>query len=245
MQLLGLLGVVAFSLACAVVGVRLLRVAARTRQAPELSMGAALVSSGAIGFPLLISSQVIAMSSGSSLATHLLSAFGSAFTFLGYIGLLIGTWRIYRPAAQWPRALLAMATVIVVGACATAFATRDASPGGVREIALWTGVAVGVGTFAWSAGESFALYAQMQRRARIGLVEPAVVNRVWLWGIGSLAAFAMSGHGLLTRIVLGPVVSDGQRLVSSALGLIAAVAIWLAFFPPAAYRRRMTRGAAA
>jgi hypothetical protein len=85
----------------------------------------------------------------------------------------------------------------------------------------------------------------MQRRARIGLVEPAVVNRVLLWGIGSLAAFAMSGYGLLTRVALGPVQSDGMRLVSSALGMIAAVAIWLAFFPPAAYRRRVARSAVA
>jgi hypothetical protein len=243
MKLLGLLGVVAFSLACAVVGVRLLRVAARTRQAPELSMGAALVSSGAIGFPLLIASQVIALQSGSSLTTHLLSAFGSVFTFLGYIGLIIGTWRIYRPAAQWPRAVLAIGSLIIASACATIFATRDATPGGIREIALWTGVAVGISTFAWSACESCALYGQMQKRARIGLVEPAVVNRVLLWGIGSLAAFAMSGYGLLTRVALGPVQGDGARLVSSALGMIAAIAIWLAFFPPAAYRRRIARPA--
>ena len=158
---------------------------------------------------------------------------------------MIGTWRIYRPAAQWPRRVLAIAVLVIVVACATIFATRDASPGGVREIAIWMGIAVGIGTFGWSAGESFALYGQLQKRARIGLVEPAVVNRVLLWGIGSLAAFAMSGHGLLMRIVLGPAVSDGMRLVSSALGLIAAVAMWLAFFPPAAYRRRMARDAAA
>jgi hypothetical protein len=244
MQLLGLLGVVAFSLACAVVGVRLLRVAARTRQAPELSMGAALVSSGAIGFPLLISSQVMMMRGGAPLAAHLLSGFGSVFTFLGYIGLLIGTWKIYRPAAQWPRALLGIASLIVVGACVTIFANRDASPGSVREIAIWTGVAVGISTFAWSAGESFALYGQLQKRARIGLVEPAVVNRVLLWGVGSLAAVAMSAHGLVLRILTGPVVSDEMRLVSSALGMVAAIAIWLAFFPPAFYRRRLARSAA-
>ena len=50
-------------------------------------------------------------------------------------------------------------------------------------------------------------------------------------------------HGLLMRVVLGPVESDGMRLVSSALGMVAAIAIWLAFFPPAAYRRRMARSA--
>ena len=243
MQLLGLLGVVAFALACAVVGVRLLRVAARTRQAPELSMGGALVASGAIGFPLLVSSQVLALQGAPSLATHLVSAFGAVFTFAGYIGLIVGTWRIYRPAARWPLAVLTIAMAIILGACATIFAARDTTPGGPREIALWVGVAVGVSTFAWSAGESFAHYGRMQRRARIGLVEPAVVNRVLLWGIGSLAAFGMSGHGLLMRLASGPVVSDGQRLVSSALGLVAAIAIWLAFFPPAAYRRRFASAA--
>jgi hypothetical protein len=37
---------------------------------------------------------------------------------------------------------------------------------------------------------------------------------------------------------VGHVSGDGHRLVSSGFGLIAAIAIGLAFFPPAAYRRR-------
>jgi hypothetical protein len=69
-------------------------------------------------------------------------------------------------------------------------------------------------------------------------MEPAVVNRVLMWSVGTLAAFGMTVHGLLLRVLLGTVVSDGHRLVSSLFGLVAAVAIWLAFFPPAAYRRR-------
>jgi hypothetical protein len=244
MQLLGLLGVVAFSLACAVVGVRLLRVARRTRQTPELSMGGALVASGAIGFPLLVFSQLLATEGSSPLAAHLLSGFGAVFTFSGYIGLMIGTWRIFRPTARWPLAVLMVATTILLSVWGMVFANRDTTPGGTREIALWVGIAVGVATFAWSAGESFLLYGGMQRRARIGLVEPAVVNRVLLWGIGALAAFGMCGHGLLMRLVSGPIVSDGQRLLNSGLGLVAAIAIWLAFFPPAAYRRRLARAAA-
>ena len=49
MELLGLLGSLAFSLASAVVGVRLLALARRTRCAPELSMGISFISSGALG----------------------------------------------------------------------------------------------------------------------------------------------------------------------------------------------------
>jgi hypothetical protein len=59
-----------------------------------------------------------------------------------------------------------------------------------------------------------------------------------MWGVGSAAAFAMTQHGLGQRLLIGPVVADGQRIVSSLLGMVAAVAIALAFFPPAAYRRR-------
>ena len=98
MQLLGLLGVVAFSLACAVVGVRLLRVAARTRQAPELSMGA---RAGLVGRDRLPAADRVAGRSRCAAARRsprtCSPAFGSVFTFLGYIGLVIGTWRIYRP----------------------------------------------------------------------------------------------------------------------------------------------------
>jgi hypothetical protein len=99
MEILGVVGVLALSVACAVVGVRLLRVAARTRELPELSMGIAFVASGALGFPLLVSSQIVGMKTPGTLS-HLLSAFGTLFTYAGYIGLAVGTWRIYRARAS-------------------------------------------------------------------------------------------------------------------------------------------------
>jgi hypothetical protein len=99
-KLLGVLVVLAFALASTVVGGRLLWVARRTREAPELAMGLAFVVSGAIGFPLLIAAQAVQQASGPTAATHLLMALGAGFTFSGYVGLGVGCWRIFRPAAR-------------------------------------------------------------------------------------------------------------------------------------------------
>lgn len=243
MQILGLLGVAAFSLACAVVGFRLLRLASRTRQVPELVMGVAFVASGAVGFPLLTAADLLSGAGADSVA-RLSANLGTLSLFTGYLGLGIGCWRIYRPAARWPLVPLAVGTLLILAASAVVLASSDLRAGGLRDIAFWSGVATGSAAFAWNACESFPLYAQLRRRLALGLVEPEVANRVLMWGIGSSAAFAMTVQGLANRVLVGQVSGDGHRLLSSGFGLIAAVAIGLAFFPPAAYRRRFAATAA-
>lgn len=238
MRALGLIGVVAFALASATVGVRLLLLALRTRQAPELAMGIAFLVSGAIGFPLLTGASVVLETGGSAGLAHALMALGTFSTFAGYVGLAIGCWRIYRPAERWPLAPIGLGVAVVLGASAVVAGSSGAESAGLRDFAFWCGVCVGISTFAWNAVESFALHGQLRRRVALGLADPEVVNRVLMWGVGSAAACAMALHGLLLRVAIGPVVMDGQRIVSSLLGLVAAVAISLAFFPPAAYRRR-------
>jgi hypothetical protein len=243
MQALGLLGVAVFALASAVVGVRLLLLARRTRQAPELAMGIAFLVSGAFGFPLLTAASVVVQADGSAPLAHALVSLGAFSTFAGYVGLGIGCWRIHRPRARWPLAPIGLGTAVVLAASAVVATSSGTAGAGARDLAFWCGVAVGVLTFAWNALESFVLHGRLRRRAALGLADPEVVDRVWLWGVGSAAACAMALHGLVLRAAIGPVVTDGQRVVSSLLGLVAAVAISLAFFPPAAYRRRFAAAA--
>lgn len=244
MRALGLLGVFAFALASATVGVRLLLLARRTRQAPELAMGVAFLVSGAIGFPLLTGASVVVEAGGAAGLAHALMALGAFSTFAGYVGLGIGCWRIYRPAARWPLAPIGLGGAGVLGASAVVAGASGVESAGLRDLAFWCGVGVGICTFAWNAVESFLLHAQLRRRMALGLADPEVVNRVLMWGVGSAAACAMALHGLALRVAVGPVVMDGQRVASSLLGLVAAVAISLAFFPPAAYRRRFAAPAA-
>jgi hypothetical protein len=244
-KLLGVLGVIVFALASTVVGGRLLWVARRTREAPELAMGLAFVVSGAIGFPLLIAGQAALQASGPNATTHLLMALGAGFTFSGYVGLGVGCWRIFRPAARWPLVPIALGTLVLLAVCTLVATSSTPAEAPRRELVTWGGVFVGALTFAWNAAESLLLHAQLRRRRALGLADPAVVNRVLMWSVGTLAALGMTLHGLLLRVLLGPVVADGHRLVSSLFGLVAAVAIWLAFFPPAAYRRRFAASVSA
>jgi hypothetical protein len=243
MRLLGLLGVVAFTLASAAVGVRLLLLARRTRQAPELAMGLAFVLSAAIGFPALTAAAVLGETGGSPTVAHALMAGGTLSTFCGYVGLAVGCWRIYRPSARWPLAPIAAGTAVVLAASATVLVSTGDAGTATRDAAFWCGVGVGSLTFAWNALESFLLHGQLRRRLVLGLADPEVVNRILMWGVGSAAAFAMTLHGFALRIAVGPVVSDEQRVLASLLGMVAAVAIGLAFFPPAAYRRRFAAAA--
>jgi hypothetical protein len=240
MRAIGLLGVLAFTVASALVGVRLLRLAGRTRQAPELAMGLAFALSASLGFPLLTAAAVVAQGGGSAGLANALMVTGTFATYAGYVGLGIGCWRIYRPGARWPIAPIAAGALALLAAAAAVAATPGNEELETRNAAFWSGIGIGSLTFAWNACESFALHAQLRRRLALGLADPEVVNRVLMWGIGSLAAFAMTVQGLVQRTA---VVSDGQRLLSSAIGLVAAVAIWLAFFPPAAYRRRFAAAA--
>ena len=245
MELLGIAGSIAFSVACAVVGVRLLWLARRTRHAPELAMGVAFVSSGAVGFSITVAADLLRRAGADVEVVGRLAQAAMAFFFLGYFGLAVGSWRIFRPRERWPRNLVAAIGAVLVGAAVVMASGRDLAPGTRSEIASWVGIATGSFVFGWAGVESVRLHASMRKRHRLGLVESAVVDRVKLWGIGMGSAWAMTVHAIGYRAAMHTnLMPDGHRVVSSCFGLIAAVAIWLAFFPPAFYRRRFTATAA-
>ena len=70
-----------------------------------------------------------------------------------------------------------------------------------------------------------------------------MTNRLLLWGVGSGAAFLGSTIGLSTRLItgLGSIDHPLISLLLSLHGLVAAVAMWLAFIPPPTYVARVTR----
>lgn len=242
MEFLGLLGNVAFALASAVVGVRLLLLARRTHCAPELAMGLAFVSSGAIGFVFYVSADVLRRNGGDATAIARLGQLGTLFFYGGYAAMAVGTWRMFRPAERWPIGVIVGFCAVLLGASATLLGANDSRPGATGEIATWIGIGVGCSVFAWSAIEAWLLVARMGKRLALGLVEAEVVDRVRLWGWAASAACAMTGHAIAMRLATGSaVLSNGHQLFASGLGLVAAIAVWLAFFPPAAYRRRFAR----
>ena len=86
----------------------------------------------------------------------------------------------------------------------------------------------------------------MRRRMRLGLADPVVTNRFLLWGIGAGAAGVGSAVGGAVQwwTQLPPIELPWVMLSSSLHGLVAAMAMWLAFVPSAPYTRliRAPRG---
>jgi hypothetical protein len=79
----------------------------------------------------------------------------------------------------------------------------------------------------------------MRRRVRLLLADPVVANRFLLWGFGAGAAGFGSALGGVVQWWTGlpPLELPGLMLSSSLHGLAAAIAMWLAFVPNAAYTR--------
>jgi hypothetical protein len=116
---------------------------------------------------------------------------------------------------------------------------------------FWGGMVMRLFVMAWSSFESLLYWSRMRRRLRLGLADAVVTNRFLLWGIGSGAAFLGSAFGVAVIALTGPTSSriPSFDLIVSLHGLVAAIAMWFAFQPPAFYvrwlERRAHRGASA
>lgn len=225
-------GVLIMIAADAIVGVRLLVLAARTRELPELLLGSSFVLMGVVGYPLSIVARrgLFAEGTSDALLTGALAA-----QDLACLAIYVVTWRVFRPGAR-------AATALPLAAAA-AFAASLAGGLGVGPDAggfYYLGLGARAVGFAWCSLESLRYAALLRRRLRIGLADPVVADRFRLWGLANtaiLAGFAVFLFGRLT----GPNVAESPLVLgaTSLIGIAAGTAIWLAFVPPAAYVRRI------
>jgi hypothetical protein len=226
------------------VGARLLALAARTRQLPELALGSTLFVAGGLGGILYF----LGTSHASDLGALALWVRG-----LGRLCLSVGalclwgfTWRVFQPGNRAATGLFCLAaSAIVVGFAGEALA------GGFRGgnfDTVWSGlgfVARGL-AYCWAALESLRYFGLMRRRLRIGLADPLLVNRFLLWGIATTAAFGIYLVALINLLVdsthdlAAGVFSPTWALLTAVLGLSSGVCLWLAFLAPASYRRWIT-----
>jgi len=235
---LALLGVGCLIVACTAVGLRLLALGARGRRLPELALGSGYLLFGALGYPL----SAVARASAAEGAAHagLWLATALAIQNLGVIACYVFTARVFRPGR--PGVAVAATGALLL---AVSWIGHSVEPGwpGARSHGPWyyLGLATRAAAFVWCAAEAFAYWAQLRRRLRIGLADAVVVNRMWLWGASSLSialGFAVFAAGTLSA---GGVNAAPVVLTVSAIGLLAAAAMTLAFFPPAFYRRWLDR----
>jgi hypothetical protein len=228
----------AFFVVSLLVGVRLVALSARTRELPELLIGIGVLGIGPVGFGLFTFGDAAVRSGRADLAQALLAVASFAIA-AGVFSTCVFTWRVYHP-----RAGAALAAVCATGILLAATFAAEAFQSGYREIRLdspnyLVRTSAQVAVLLWSAAESLRYWRMMRRRLRIGLADPMVTNRFFLWGLAAGAAGVGSAIGLATQIVTGkpPLEIAWLTLCSSLHGLTAAVAMWLAFVPLRAYRR--------
>jgi hypothetical protein len=236
-----LAGVGCLIVTCAVVGIRLLGLGLPGRRLPELALAATYLLFGAIGYPLGAAARAWAAEGVPHAGAWLAAAL--AIQNFGIAGVYFFVGRVFRPDGNGTPLAACGALILGVSWVGHAF---DPGFEGALSRGLWYYLGLGTrgAAFVWGAAEAFSYWALLRRRVAIGLADPVVANRMWLWGTSSAwiaLAFAFFTAGTLSS---GGVNATPIVLSLSGCGIAAAAAMMLAFFPPERYRRWLIAAAA-
>jgi hypothetical protein len=223
-----------------IIGVRLLRLARRTRGLPELTLGLGevLLAGGVPTFFVIV--QVV---ENAPTLVRVSSFIGHLSYTLGCAVMILFTWRVFRPSEGWARALgLAMIGLLALGGgfgMARAFLAPEAAA--LRDpqtpaflLMEWVSVA----GFFWTAAEAFHHHGRLQRQAVLGLADPVLVNRMLLWALVGVGGVVAAGGPVLVALFgMSAMEHAPTRLVCAFGTLGSSICIQLAFQPPQSYLR--------
>ena len=232
------IGFVVFFLAASVVGFGLVAVGWRTRQLPELLIASGVLGIGTFGFAFTVFALLV--QSAHPDWSRLLWAIAFLAMSVGGVTTYVFTWVVFRRRSRLALALVVTTSAIfALGWIAELFTTGfvfdpDYSDNAAMQVTSWALI----GALGWAAIESLHYWRLMRRRAALGMGDPVVSNRFLLWGLGIGAAGWGSLVAIMVPLVANVTATDPNLQLSSSLhGLVAAVAMWLAFLPPQRYLR--------
>lgn len=229
----------------AAVSLRLLLLALRTRGKPELLLGLGILGTAVLGYGVLIASALVRgleKPLATTFAERALQAAGQLLHDAGVSMVVLFVLTVFRPGERLAKALAAMLlTALWGGALGSELENGFRNPG-IGNGFWWLRYAV-IWTYPlWTAVESYRYYTMMRRRVALGLADPVVANRFWLWGTGALGTAlatwtASSSLFLASDPALLQAWAPPIQLATATVG-VATVALYsLTFFPPVAYRR--------
>ena len=234
METTALAGMGCLVVVCAAVGVRLLALGLRSGGTPERALAAAYLLFGAVGYPLGAWARARAASGDPHAGLWLAAAL--AIQNVGIAGVYVFVAGVFRPGRSGRAATAAGALLL-----AASWLGHGVEPGwaGAASRGGWyfLGLATRAAAFVWAAAEGFAYWARLRRRVALGLADPVVANRMWLWGASSAAIALAFAIFALAGVSRGAANATPVVLALAACGLAGSAAMALAFFPPARYRR--------
>ena len=245
MAAIPLLCLVAYTIVSAIVGVRLIARSRESHGVPELLMGLSYVTAPALGYPMAI---VSAMLTNRAIAVPTYVV-GEVLLVFGCCCFLFFTVKVFRPGAQWAIWSAAVGSAILVWSgygithafLSTANSEESAAlartPLGVMVLVLML-------SYVWTALEGMRYYRMMRKRMALGLADPVVTNRFFLWGCSGLTSLmwiSVSAYFLSTG---GNIGRDPIPVTcTSAGGVLNTIFLVLIFMPPHAYTRWIGRSA--
>lgn len=214
----------------------------RTRGLPELLLALYLTCATVLGYPLAIAMGQIPAAENRALhvATQVIMAFG-------WTCLLLFTLNVFRKGVVWAWCVVgaSMSLILAGGGAyiAEVLGENPRPPAEMIELVAFNSIPSAI-AYLWTTWEAFGYHLRLKLRLQLNLADPVVVNRMLLWGIMTLSAgvaVVISMVAMLFGHYLSPAVVVG----CSAMGLIHAGSLFLAFHPPGWYRRWLEQGAPA
>jgi hypothetical protein len=229
--------VVIFVLTSLAVGVRLIVLFSRTRRPPELLIGIGILGIGPCGLGGTLAGA--ALTRAGAEAAPVVTGSAVLSIIAGLTGSALFNWRTYRPDSRLARSVV-LAAVGLAGAGfgvewgTTGFADPLHFSAGIKMVTLTSSAIL-----LWGGAESLRYWLLMRRRLALGLAEPLVTNRFLLYGLGIGVAGLGSTASALIQWITGLGSADLPILTFSnaVCGLLSSIAMWMAFLPPAAWRR--------
>lgn len=241
MQLFSLIPLMTFGLVSTAVAIKLLLLARRTRQIPELSISLGVLLIGALGLPIAIVSRSPAFRD-TALGTTLFAT-GLLMICVGHEMTYLFCWNVFRRNSKWARAAVASSSgMFLVGW----FMLVQLINGGGEPTAIQAAtvpyavliITLQVMGTSWSGAESYRYWGMQKRRLKLGLANPLVVERFLWWSLSNLATASL-GLTLIACTLLGRnILTDPLSLmIMNVTGTVLSITWGLSFFPPKVYVR--------
>jgi hypothetical protein len=225
----------------------MLRLWRQSGQLPELMLGShilVLIAGYALEFGGMLGRDVLGED-----GAWVLRAAGNLCYAVCILAYLVFNWRVFRPESRTAAVVaLACSAGLVFGFTGELLTGRfELVPERFALPWFWIAYVPRLVTMGWAAGEGLGHWGRMRRRVRLGIESPLLAHRFLLWGLAAaseLAIYFVAGAALLSPDPTAFLVGVPALLIS-ALGVAGAATIYLAFMPPAAYRRWVLSGSEA
>lgn len=230
----------------AITGIRLLWLATRTRELPELALGIGHLLGGSLGWALVMLGYLLMLQLNAPTGGQVLMIAGLFCLNFAVAAIGLFSWRVFNRDSRAVGVLFALFVVVLAidfvhnGLIAHEFAPPT------NTFWYWPGCLARSGVWLWMSLVTFLYYRKLRLRVPLGLADPVTANRMFLFFLGGtfIVGFAIvvTGASLLGVWQRHSLLVNA---VSSALGIPPAVCSTLAFVPPKRYTDWIARRAPA